>query len=540
MIDGARVRIIRGVAFATGLILAWLESRASPNADRAVLAFDMAVGLTFVAAAVITLGVPTARWIAYLELAAGIAWFAGALLPVASGAYLGFLVHLLATYPIGRLERPLQRGVVAAGYVVALIASPLGLAGVESVLLAAVAVTSLVGASATDGPLRRGRMGAAVVAATMAAAFALIATGLGAGSIDFATARLLSAGMVILSTAALAVDLHWGGWSSDALTRLVIDLGDRAEGTTLRDRLASALDDPTLVIGYELDERGTYVDDDGRPVELPGPGSGRVAVPLRVAGLEVGVLVRDERWPIDPVLADGVAAAAELALGNARLHAATRRQVADLEASRERLIAAAEAERQRIRRELDDGAMRRLATVREALMASVALGPERQPLLEHASSVMGQLAELSDGLGPASALADGLGPALTRLAAESSVSAVAHGPVGRLPALVEATAFFVCSEGLANVAKHAQASRVSIQAREVDGRLFVEVVDDGVGGATASPGSGLDGLRQRVETTGGRLTIEDRREGGTRLLAELPIDRRAGLQLVMDRPDRMA
>ena len=393
-------------------------------------------------------------------------------------------------------------------------------------LFAAVAVTSLVGVSGTDGPLRRGRMGAAVVAASMAAAFALIATGLGTGAFDFNTARMLSAGVLIFSTAALAVDLRWGGWSNDALTRLVIDLGDRAEGSTLRDRLASALDDPTLAIGYELDEGGTYVDDDGRPVELPGPGSGRVAVPLRAAGLEVGVMVRDERRPIDPVLADGVAAAAELALGNARLHAATRRQVADLEASRERLIAAAEAERQRIRRELDGGAMRRLATVREGLTASVALGPEREPLLEHAASVMAQLAELSDGLGPASALADGLGPALSRLAAASSVPAVADGPVGRLPALVEATAFFVCSEGLANVAKHAQASRVTIRARELDGRLFVEVVDDGAGGATPSPGSGLDGLRQRVETTGGRLTIEDRREGGTRLLAELPIDRR--------------
>jgi signal transduction histidine kinase len=254
----------------------------------------------------------------------------------------------------------------------------------------------------------------------------------------------------------------------------------------------------------------------------------------------VGVLVRDERWPIDPVLADGVAAAAELALGNARLHAATRRQVADLEASRERLIAAAEAERQRIRRELGDGAMRRLTTVREALTAAVALGPEREPLLEHASSVMGQLAELSDGLGPASALEDGLGPALTRLAAESSVPAVADGPVGRLPPLVEATAFFVCSEGLANVAKHSQASRVAIRAAERDGRLFVEVVDDGVGGATPSPGSGLDGLRQRIETTGGRLTIEDRREGGTRLLAELPIDRRAGPRLATDPADRRA
>ena len=480
----ARTRVIRGIALAAGATLAWLEWQSSPNADRAVLAMDVAVGLTFFGAAVITLGVPTARRIAYLELASGFAWFIGALAPVASGAYLGFVVHLLVTYPTGRLERPIQRAVVATGYVVALIASPLGFAGVDSVLLAAVAVTSIVAASASDGPLRRGRLGAAVVATTMAVVFALVAPGVAAGTLDIPTARILSASLLILSTTALAVDLRWGGWSRDALTRLVIDLGDRAEGTTLRDRLAAALDDPTLVIGYGLDEGGTYVDDDGRPVDLPRAGSGRVAVPLRLAGLEVGVLVRDERWPIDPVLADGVGAAAELALGNARLHAATRRQVADLEASRERLIVAAEAERQRIRLELDGGAIRRLDAVREALRVSATMGPDREPLLAHAQSVIRQLAELSDGLGPASELADGLGPALQRLAANSPVPTVADGPVGRLPGLVEATAFFVCSEGLANVAKHAHASRVSIRARERDGSLVVEVDDDGVGGAT--------------------------------------------------------
>ena len=536
----ARGRIIRGIALASGATLAWLEWQASPNADRTVLAFDVAVGLTFIGAAVITLGIPSARRIAYLELATGVAWFAGALTPVASGVYLGFLVHLLATYPTGRIEPTVQRAVVAIGYGLAVIASPVGWVGLETALLAAAAATALFRASRTAGPLRRGRLGAAAVAATLAVAFALVTAGVAAGTVDFATARILLATVLIVSTAALAIDLRWGGWSRDALTRLVIDLGDRAKATTLRDRLAAVLDDPSLVIGYELDAGGTYIDDDGRPVKVPATGSGRIAVPLRSAGLDVGVLVRDERRPIDPILADGVAAAAELALGNARLHAATRRQLADLEASRERLIAAAESERQRIRRELDEGAMRRLASVREAIMASVALGPEREPLLEHAGSVMRQLEELADGLGPASALEGGLEPALRRLAAESSVPAEADAPVGRLPPLVEATAFFVCSEGLANVAKHASASRASIRVHGLDGRLIVEVLDDGVGGATPSPGSGLDGLRQRVETTGGRLTIEDRREGGTRLLAELPIDRRAGLGSATDPAGRTA
>ena len=535
-----RVQILRGVAIATGVALAVLEWQASPNADRSVLAFDMAVGLAFVVAAVVTMGVPTAPRIALLLLGAGFAWFAGAVVPLASGAYLGFLAHFLVAFPTGRLDRPVQRAVVAAGYVLGLVAAPLGVVGLDAALLGAVAVTTLVRASATAGPLRRGRMAAGVVAAVIAVAFALLGAGVAGNTIDVATGRLVLASVLIVSTLALAIDLRWGGWSRDALTRLVIDLGDRAQATTLRDRLAAALDDPTLVIGYGPADGGTYVDDDGRPVELPALDSGRVAVPLRSADRQMGVLVRDEQWPIDPVMADGVAAAAELALGNARLHATTRQQVADVAASRERLIAAAEAERQRIRRELDGGVMRRLGKVREALIASMTLGPAREPLLDHASSVLRQLAELSDGLGPASALGNGLAPAMRRLVLESSVPAVAAGPDERLPPLVEATAYFVCSEGLANVAKHAHATRVSIGARVRDGRLLVEVVDDGVGGAAPSPGSGLDGLRQRVESSGGRLTIEARREGGTRLLAELPIDDGVDLHLPTDRAGRTA
>ena len=171
-----------------------------------------------------------------------------------------------------------------------------------------------------------------------------------------------------MSTAALAIDLRWGGWSRDALTRLVIDLGDRAGGPRCGTVSRQPLTTRRLVIGYGLDEGGTYVDDDGRPVDLPARRI-RARSPFHYTwpGSKSAYSCETSDWPIDPVLADGVAAAAELALGNARLHAATRRQVADLEASRERLIAAAESERQRIRRELDGGAMRRLARVREAL-----------------------------------------------------------------------------------------------------------------------------------------------------------------------------
>jgi signal transduction histidine kinase len=533
------MRAIRWLALVTAIALAWLEWQASPNANPSVLALDIVVGLIFAAAGIIVLGVAIARRVAYLQLAAGAAWFAGALIPLASSLYLGFLVHLLATYPTGRLAGRVERTLVASGYGVALGLPYLGVGGVDAGLVAAVAVASQVRGAAAGGPLRRGRMGAAVGAATIALTLALVQAGLAGGTLDVVTARTVTAIVLILTIGALAIDLRWGGWSPDALARLVIDLGDHAPATTLRDRLAEALDDPTLVIGYRLGDGETYVDDDGRRVELPAPGSARIAVPLNAAGVEVGVLVRDERWPVDPTLADGVAAAAELALGNARLHAATRRQVEDLEASRARLIASAESERDRIRHELDDGALRRLARVRDGLEATAALGPDRASLREQAGSVMRQLEELSGGLGPVSDLEHGLGPALQRLAAVSPVAAVADISVGSLPPLVEATAYFVCSEGLANVAKHAGASRVTLSAREVAGWLLVEVDDDGVGGASASSGSGLDGIRQRVESTGGRLTIEDRGEGGTRLLAELPLDRRGG-RVVIDPPGRTA
>ena len=534
-----RTGTLRAVAIVAGLALAGLEWQASPNAVRLVLGLDITVGLALVVAGVIVLRVPTARRIGLLFLAAGAAWFVGALTPLMGGLYLGFLIQILATYPTGRLSGDADRVLVAAGYAAALLGPQSGVTGIDALLVGVVAVTCMVRASSTGGPLRRGRTDAAIAAATISIAFAVIAAGLAGGSIDVAAARIGTAIVLLATTCALAIDLRWGGWSQDALASLVIDLGDHTEAITLRDRLANALDDPTLEIGYRLDDGATYVDDAGGPVELPTPGSARVAIPLTAAGVPVGVLVRDERWPVDPTLADGVAAAAELAIGNARLHAATRRHVVDLEASRARLIAAAEAERDRIRQELDGGALRRLGRVRASLETTAVLEGDREALLTQARAVIRQLEELAGGLGPASDLEDGLGPALHRLAAGLPGVVFADTAIGRLPPHVEATAYFVCSEALANVAKHARASRATVIARERNGWLIVEVVDDGVGGAAGSPGLGLEGLRQRVETTGGRLMIEDRPEGGTRLLAALPTDQLAG-RLLMDRSGRTA
>jgi signal transduction histidine kinase len=122
-------------------------------------------------------------------------------------------------------------------------------------------------------------------------------------------------------------------------------------------------------------------------------------------------------------------------------------------------------------------------------------------------------------------LRSGLDVALRELADRASVSVTLDVPAGRWPALVESTAYFVAAEALANVERHASATHVSLRVGEISGSLRLEIVDDGVGGAAPSSGSGLDGLVHRVEASGGRLRIDSPSGSGTRLTVELPLDR---------------
>jgi signal transduction histidine kinase len=537
--DRRRILLVRWLAIPAGLVLTALEVQASPSAERTVLAFDVAVGWSYLAAGVLGLGVQIARRFGVLAFATSIAWFVGALSPAAGSLYIGPLSQLLITYPTGHVQRRSQMVVLSLSYLIAVAAPWVPLAGAETLALTAVTGVVLLTAQATHGPIRRARTSAVVGALFIATTSAALAAGVGSAVIDIASARIAGASALVAVAIGLAADLRWGGWSQDALARLVIDLGDRAEPATLQDRLAEAIDDPTLAIGYRLDDL-TYVDDAGRPIDLPGPNSTRVAVPLNASGSQVGILVRDDRWPADPVLTDGVAAAAELAVGNARLQAATRRQLIALEASRARLIAAAEAERARIRRQLDAGALQRLESVRRGLEATGELGPEGSPLVLRAQALIRELEDLAEGLGPTSALEHGLEPAIRSLVGQMQIAVEVDVRIGPLPPLIEATAYFVCSEGLANVSKHAQASRAWLTARESAGWLRVEVADDGTGGPSPSPGSGLDGIRERVDSTGGRLTIEDRLGGGTRLVADLPLDRQVAHPRRVSGPDETA
>jgi signal transduction histidine kinase len=207
-------------------------------------------------------------------------------------------------------------------------------------------------------------------------------------------------------------------------------------------------------------------------------------------------------------------------------------QVTDLQDARSRIIAAADAERRRIERDLHDGAQQRLVALalqlRMAESRAQSGDPEAAKLIhgagEEASLALAELRDLARGIHPAILTNRGLAAALDDLAARATVPVeVLEAPHERLPDEVEAAAYFVVSECLANVAKHAQASSATVRVRADSGRLIVEVADDGTGGVEAGNGSGLQGLEDRVGALDGSLSLVSPAGGGTRVTARIPL-----------------
>ena len=239
-----------------------------------------------------------------------------------------------------------------------------------------------------------------------------------------------------------------------------------ARSRTLRSELARAIGDPALEIGYWLPEAGTFVDADGGTLPLPGAGSDRSATVVERDGLPAAVLIHDPAVLSDQALLDAVAAAAQLESANARLHAEVRAQIAELAASRRRILEAGDQARRRLERRLHDGAERRLDgiagdPVTGAGWARRASRPQTRSRAAKISSGkrLEELRQLALGLHPRALSEHGLAGALARLADGSPVPVEISVASSRLAPHVEAAAYFVCSEGLANVAKYAAASR---------------------------------------------------------------------------------
>jgi signal transduction histidine kinase len=200
----------------------------------------------------------------------------------------------------------------------------------------------------------------------------------------------------------------------------------------------------------------------------------------------------------------------------------------ELAASRARIVAAADAERRRVIRDLHDGAQQRLVhTVVTLTQAQRAAQNEQEDApallseaLDHAQRATDELRELAHGILPAILIHGGLDAGVDALASRMPVPVANRVSVGRLPAAVEATAYFVVAEALTNVAKHAYARHATVTARVQDDTVRIQVRDDGIGGARAD-GSGLLGLADRLAALDGELRIESPADGGTLVAADI-------------------
>ena len=259
--------------------------------------------------------------------------------------------------------------------------------------------------------------------------------------------------------------------------------------------------------------------------------SSAVAAPIVVSGRLWGAtsisISGPDRFPADvEARLEKFTNLVAVALANAEAHE-------QLTASRARIVQAGDAERRRLERNLHDGAQQRFVSLALGLrlaQSQLTADPGAAvDLLARAGEELAlgleELRELARGIHPAVLTDRGLAAAVEALAARATLPVELNGlPSERLPEPIEAAAYYVVSESLANVAKYAAASQAQVDLARDDGLLVVEVSDDGVGGADPGEGSGLRGLTDRVEALGGRLQVSSERGRGTTVRAELPLD----------------
>ena len=289
--------------------------------------------------------------------------------------------------------------------------------------------------------------------------------------------------------------------------------------------LARAIGDPTLKLALWLPHERRFVDRNGATVLVEQDMPGRAVTLVGSEEEPVAAIVHDASLVEQRALLEAAGSAASLAFQNAQLQAKLRAQLAELRASRARIVAAGDAERKRLERDLHDGAQQRLLAAGLALQLVADDGRNGRLLGEaqaELQAALRELRELARGLHPAILAAQGLPAAVGSLADRAPVPVTVDVADARYPDSVESAAYFVISEALANVAKHAHARSASVSAQRINGRLVVQVHDDGRGGANDRSGTGLQGLADRVGALNGCLTVTSSPGAGTTIRAEIP------------------
>jgi signal transduction histidine kinase len=549
----------------------------------ALLLADLAVGWSMIAAGLIICDRRPGNRIGPLAILTGFVWFAGDFTSsnVAVVSYLAEVFHgwfdplfaiIVLAYPTGRLLRPIDRW-LAVGFIVvqgawtvakayaerpiawwdcptcigtvdSYIAAqqaldPLG--RVETAALTALSIGVLVAVATrwarASGTARRRQTPVVLAGIVLVLGFT---GGFLLQTIDPSEARTPDGELRVVVLAVLrvlvAVALLVGILRDDAargrIAGLVIKLERLPPVGVLQDSLRDALGDPSLSVFRWDPAAGHYLDAAGVWAVPPVDGPERAALTIENDGVPMLAIAYDPALRDDPGLVSAAIAAVRLSVENERLQAEVRAQLEAVSASRARLAEAQDTERRRIERDLHDGAQQRLVSLRISLeLLRRRLGTDADPAIlaeldaasAEAQAAIGDVRELAQGLHPAILAEAGLGRALESLAERSPVDIEVHADLdGRLPPAVEATAYFVVAEALTNTAKHAAAQRATVTAREADGRLLIEIVDDGVGGADIEAGTGLRGLEDRVAALGGTLRVDSQPAAGTKIYVELP------------------
>jgi signal transduction histidine kinase len=570
------------VAIVFGPLATYQLTLSAPRSSSLLLA-DLAVGWSMIAAGVIVSHRRPANRLGLLAIAAGFAWLAGDFtsardirVAYAATVFHGWFDPLFAlvilAYPAGRISgRPAQ--LLAAGFIAVQaawsIAKAYGLRPISwwdcptcistvddviattqvldtlgrietaalttlSIGVLALVATRWLRASGTA----RGRQAPVVLAGVV------LALGFTGGfllqTIAPESARTAGGELRVLVLAVLrilvAVGLLVGVLREDAARGRIAELVTRLDAlpstTVLRESLRDALRDRSLEVYRWDDERHLFLDANGDPIPSLDVTPRQSLLTIESEGRPALAIVHDPVLHEDPGLVSAAVAAVRLSIENERLQAEVRTQLETVRASRARLVEAGDTERRRIERDLHDGAQQRLVSLQISLQllrrhlgsdADPAALAELELATAEASNAVAEIRELARGVHPAVLTESGLDAALTSLAERSSFPVTVESSVaGRLPGSVEATAYYVVAEALTNTTRYADATRATVRAHVQNERLYLEVADDGRGGARLAAGTGLRGLEDRVTALGGTFELASPQGGGTRIAVELP------------------